>query len=165
MNLYILRHAIAELRDAEKFPDDSKRPLTAKGAKRMKTIAEGMKALGLEFDAILSSSYERAKETAEIVAASFGARDKLKFTKHLETFNGQKLVAEINKLEKSDNVLLVGHEPDLSEMISVLLVGDTHLQVAMKKGGICKLTIDELTYSRCASLEWLLPPSVSLHLK
>ena len=47
MNLYILRHAIAELRDAEKFPDDSKRPLTAKGAKRMKTIAEGMKALGL----------------------------------------------------------------------------------------------------------------------
>jgi phosphohistidine phosphatase len=163
MNLYILRHAIAELRDHDKYPDDSKRPLTDKGAKKMRRIAEGMKALDIKFDAILASSYERARHTAEIVAEEFGA--KVIFAKHLESFNGEKLVAEINRLDSAENVLLVGHEPDLSELISVLLVGDSSLPLTMKKGGLCKLTVGSLKYGQCASLDWLLPPSVATHLK
>ena len=161
MNLYILRHAIAEERDSEKYPDDSKRPLTDKGAKRMGRIAEGMLALGIELDVILSSSYTRAKQTAEIVAKEFGAESKLKFTKHLETGDAEKLIDEINKLGKIANVLLVGHEPDLSELISVLLMGDTSLPLTMKKGGLCKLTVGNLKYGQCASLEWLVPPGVA----
>ena len=165
MNLYILRHAIAEERDADKFPDDSKRPLTDKGAKRMKRIAEGMVALGMEFDLILSSSYARAKQTAEIVAQVCGAETKLKFSKHLETGDSEKLIDEINNLANIEHVLLVGHEPDLSELISVLLVGDGSLPLTMKKGGLCKLTVGKLKYGQCASLDWLVPPSIATHLQ
>jgi phosphohistidine phosphatase len=165
MNLYILRHAIAEERNPDKFPNDAKRPLTDKGAKRMRRIAEGLRALGLEFDMILSSSYTRAKQTAEIVAKEFGAEDKLKFSKHLETGDGEKLIDQINTLGTIESVLLVGHEPDLSELISVLLVGDSRLPLTMKKGGLCKLTVGTLKYGQCASLEWLVPPSVATHLQ
>jgi phosphohistidine phosphatase len=165
MNLYILRHAIAEERDPDRFPNDAKRPLTDKGAKRMRRIAEGMRALGLEFDVILSSSYTRAKQTAEIVAAEFGSPDKLKFSKHLETGDGEKLIDQINTLGTIESVLLVGHEPDLSELISVLLVGDSRLPLTMKKGGLCKLSVGNLKYGQCASLEWLVPPSVATHLR
>jgi phosphohistidine phosphatase len=165
MNLYILRHAIAEERDPEKYPDDSKRPLTDKGEKRMHQIAGGMLALGIELDVILSSSYTRAKRTAEIVAEHFDDASKLKFTKHLETGNPEKLIDEINKLGKIENVLLVGHEPDLSDLISVLLLGDSRLPLTMKKGGLCKLTAGNLKYGQCASLEWLVPPGVATHLK
>lgn len=165
MNLYILRHAIAEERDADKYPDDSKRPLTKKGATRMRRIAQGMNALGIELDVILSSSYTRAKQTAEIVAKEFSAESKLRFSKHLETGDSPKLIDEINRLGKLENVLLVGHEPDLSELISVLLVGDSRLPLTMKKGGLCKLTVGNLKHGQCASLEWLAPPSVSMHLR
>ena len=56
MILYVLRHGIAALRGTAEYPDDSTRPLTGKGEKKMRRIAGGMEALGLEFDLILSES-------------------------------------------------------------------------------------------------------------
>jgi phosphohistidine phosphatase len=165
MELFVLRHAIAEDRDLEKYPDDSERPLTSRGAKRMRRIAEGMTSLGLEFDAILSSSYTRAKHTAEILAEVFGADSKLKFIKPLETGDNKKLIDEINALRNAEGILLVGHEPHLSQFISLLLVGDSHLRLNLKKGGLCKLSVETLKFGQCASLEWLLPPSISVHLE
>ena len=57
-------------------------------------------------------------------------------------------------------VLLVGHEPYLSELISILLSGTTNLRIDFKKAGLCKLTVDHLHLGRCASLEWLVAPKV-----
>jgi phosphohistidine phosphatase SixA len=54
----------------------------------------------------------------------------------------------------------VGHEPYLSELISVLLTGRLDLPLALKKGGVCRLTANRLHYGRCATLEWLLTPRV-----
>jgi len=54
--------------------------------------------------------------------------------------------------------LLVGHEPYLSELISLLVAGDSSLCVVMKKGGLCKLSVETLKHGRCACLEWLLTP-------
>ncbi len=54
--------------------------------------------------------------------------------------------------------MLVGHEPYLSTLISLLLSGDGGLQVEMKKGGLCKLSVESLKHGRCAKLEWLLTP-------
>ena len=55
-------------------------------------------------------------------------------------------------------VLLVGHEPDLSGLISLLVAGDTASAVVMKKGGLCKLSTESLKHGRCAALAWLLTP-------
>ena len=167
MDLYILRHAIAEQRDHEKWSDDSQRPLTPKGAKRMRRAAGGMLALGLSFDVIYTSPFVRAKQTADIVAEVFGAEKKLRETGTLATDGDPKeLIKLINSANgKFESVLLVGHEPYLSDLISVLVVGDSSLPLAMKKGGLCKLNVATLKYGMCASLEWLLPPALSTHIK
>ena len=60
-------------------------------------------------------------------------------------------------------MLLVGHEPDLGRLISVLVTGKRGLAVAVKKGGLCKLEIGTLQYGRCATLQWLVPPKLWFH--
>ncbi len=160
MDLYILRHAIAEDRDEAAGKPDSQRRLTPEGEEKMRRIAKGMKSLGLEFDLMLTSPYLRAKETAEIVA------DVLKLSKQLEISaeltphgNPRKLIDALNgHYSDRKSIVLVGHEPYLSNLISLLLSGDTSLEIDLKKGGLCKLGAQHLKYGRCASLEWLLAP-------
>jgi phosphohistidine phosphatase len=164
MDLFLLRHAIAEQRDPTKYPDDALRPLTEKGIKRMRRVAEGLLAAGLTFDVIYTSPYTRARQTADIVADVFGLRKALRETDTLAVDgDAEELIAELNKLDAA-SILLVGHEPYLSELISHLLVGDGSLDVTMKKGGLCKLTVGMLKYGKCATLDWLIPPSLSTHL-
>lgn len=160
MELYFLRHAIAVERGVPGFRDDRKRPLTRKGAQKMRRIAKGMRRLGLDFDLILSSPYVRAKCTAEIVAAAFDAKEKLQFSNPLAAdADSQRLIAELKKSHRPrKSILLVGHEPFMSQLISVLLTGNRAAQVVLKKGGLCKLTIGSLRHGPCAKLEWLLTP-------
>ncbi len=158
MNLYILRHAKAEVLD-QGFPNDSKRPLTAGGEKEMFRVAKGMREMDLRFDLILSSPFVRAKRTAEIVAEVFKS-DKLRMSKNLESgADARNLFDELKDDYSSlENVLLVGHEPDLSKLISRLSTGDEKLSLNFKKAGLCKLTVGELRFGRCATLDWLLTP-------
>ncbi len=160
MELYLLRHAIAAPHGAAGYERDADRPLTAEGEKKMRRIAEGMQALDLSFDLILSSPFTRARQTAEITAKVFSAEKKLKFTDHLAVGGGTKvLIDELNgKYGSLDSILLVGHEPSLSQLISLLISGDAGLSITMKKGGLCKLTVELLRHGRCATLEWLLAP-------
>jgi phosphohistidine phosphatase SixA len=57
-------------------------------------------------------------------------------------------------------VLLVGHEPYLSGLISLLCTGGPDLALTMKKGGLCRLGVEVLSCGQCATLEWLLSPRV-----
>jgi len=158
MDIHILRHAVAVERGTEGYDRDSERPLTPDGKKKMEEIAGGMHALGLAFDLILSSPYLRARQTAEIVAGVFGGT--VEFSDHLSADgNAQELVRELRQRARDANsVLLVGHEPYLSGLISVLLSGNPRVGLTMKKGGLCKLSVQDLRYGPCASLEWLLTP-------
>jgi phosphohistidine phosphatase len=115
----------------------------------------------LSFDLILSSPFLRARQTAEIVAGE------LKLKKRLEFFDGLvpggnpgALIHELNELKPApENVLLVGHEPYLSRLISLLVSGGADAAIEMKKGGLCKLEAAELRPGQCARLAWLLTPS------
>jgi len=161
MNLFLLRHGIAVDPGALSGASDADRPLSQEGKKKTRNIARGMKALELSFDLILSSPYARARETAEIVAHEFGLDAVVEFSPRLEVGGDPaSLVAEIAARGKDLNdVLLVGHEPQLSKLISYLLAGNSGLSITMKKGGLCKLDVPRLRYARSASLEWLLTPS------
>src|ERR1051325_3946078 len=98
MELFFLRHAIAVESGNPRYPDDSKRPLTRKGAGKMRRIAKGMRRMKLEFDLILSSPYLRAKQTAEITAQVLDAEDKLRFSNHLASdADPKRLVVELRK--------------------------------------------------------------------
>ncbi len=160
MNLYILRHGIAVERGASDVDKDADRSLTSKGEKELWRITEAMKALNLSFDHIVSSPYRRARQTAEIVAEAFKARKKLALLDSLTPdADAKTLIEHLNRLRPGpESVLLVGHEPYLSDLISQLVSGGASFPVAMKKGGLCKLATASLKYGRCATLEWLLTP-------
>jgi phosphohistidine phosphatase len=160
MTLYILRHGLAAEKDPAVYPRDSERPLTAKGERKLRDVGGAMKALKLSFDRILSSPYVRARRTAEIVAAILHQRKKLEFGDVLKPSGTSTEVVQFLKTlsPAPASVLLVGHEPNLSQLICFLLTGEPLSFVVMKKGGLCKLSIESLQAGRCATLEWLLTP-------
>ena len=161
MDLYILRHGVAEKREAW-TEDDSLRPLTKEGEKKLRHIAQGMKRLGLKFDHVLTSPYTRAHETAKIVAKELKLKKSLTVLPALASEGEpRKVIAELAvHQDQWESVLVVGHEPYLSKLISVLSYGNTTGGIAMRKGGLCRLSCGTLRYGHCATLEWLIPPKV-----
>jgi phosphohistidine phosphatase len=160
MELYILRHGIAAERGIGGEPSDSQRPLTPDGIKKLRRIVGAMQSLDLTFDLILSSPYARARQTADIVAKGLGLERALELSALLEPgADLEALIADLASRRKdADRVLVVGHEPMLSSLISLLVSGDTDLEITLKKGGLCKLAIRTISPGRCATLEWLLAP-------
>jgi phosphohistidine phosphatase len=159
MNLYILRHGIAVEHGAAGYENDDERPLTGKGERKMRAIAEAIEALCISFDSILSSPLVRARQTAEIVAESLKCKKRLELTDTLSPqHNAKPLIEYLQEQRAVDDVMLVGHEPFLSQLISLLVSGDTESSVLLKKGGFCKLSTEHLKHGKCATLEWLLTP-------
>ena len=162
MNLYIIRHAIAVDQATAHYESDSERPLTDKGRKKMRQIANGLRNLAVEFDLILSSPYVRARETAEILSDVFKMKKKLAFSDNLiPVGNPELLIGEINEKYSVDSLALVGHEPHLSTLIGMLVAENAKADITLKKGGVCYLTADDLHHQEHrATLEWLLTPGI-----
>lgn len=158
MKLYLLRHGEAIDATEPRFTTDAARPLTPKGIKRTRQLANGLRQMEIAFDVILSSPLVRARQTAEIVARSLQLLDALRYTPHLALDGAVvDLLAQIGQLRPQPGaVLLVGHEPFLSRLISLLCTGGPALGLTMKKGGLCRLEVASLKAGRCAQLEWLL---------
>ena len=142
------------------FENDAARPLTPKGKRQLRKIAAAMKKMDLRLDLILSSPFLRAKQTAEIAAAGLKLKKRLKFSDELQPDgNFKKLFLQIGELKPAlENILLVGHEPYLSRLISLLVSGGENVAVDFKKGGLCRLEAEKLRNGKCATLAWLLTP-------
>ena len=161
MNLYIIRHAIAVEEGTPEYEDDNQRPLTDKGKKKMRQIAKGLRALGVDFDLILSSPYLRAKETAEILAEVSRTKADVAFSENLIPMGDPDLlISEINEKYSANSIALIGHEPHLSSLISLLVSDNASLDITLKKGGVCRLSADDLHHTRKATLEWLITPGI-----
>jgi phosphohistidine phosphatase len=160
MNLYILRHAIAVEPGSPAYEDDSQRPLTSRGSAKMRQIASGLRHMQVKLDLIISSPHVRTRQTAEILAKSYGLKEQLILTPALlPEAPASQIINEINeKYSRYQNVILIGHQPCLNTLISMLISGDPTLTITLKKGGLCRLGIETLRYDRCATLEWLLYP-------
>jgi phosphohistidine phosphatase len=138
--LYLLRHGIAVDPGSSGMRDDA-RPLTEKGIKRMRQVAAGLRALELELDRIVTSPLPRARETAEIVAAALGADDRLETSNVLQTGSDAATVERWLRDQDEERLMLVGHNPTLSELVSLLVVGARMSPVCeLKKGGIAALS-------------------------
>ena len=160
MKLYVLRHGEAAEHGDPKFKNDADRPLTAKGMQRTKALAHALRQMEISFDLICSSPLVRARETAEIVERGLRLNGRIELTGQLApTGDMERLVEQLNGARPAPKtVLLVGHEPYLSSLISLLCAGGANLAMTLKKGGLCRLDVQQLRCARCASLEWLLPP-------
>jgi phosphohistidine phosphatase len=156
LKLYFLRHGQAGNRQ-EWQGDDSERPLTAEGKKRMKREAVAIRKLDLPLDAIISSPLLRASQTAEIVATAQGAAARLTTDGRLRPgFDPTHLAAILAEHRGARGLMLVGHEPDLSETISHLTGGG---RLMMKKGALACVEVEDPA-SLKGTLVWLIPPKV-----
>ena len=160
MELYLLRHGIAVEPGTRGFEDDFARPLTPKGRRQLRKNSAAIRKIAGDFDLILSSPLVRAKQTAEIVAKELKLKKRLRFSNALAPGGAASILIRQLEREKpaQKKVLLVGHEPDLSRLISLLTTGGLHMQIDFKKGGLCKLEVEKLKAGQCAKLEWLVTP-------
>jgi phosphohistidine phosphatase len=160
MNLYILRHGIAEARNEAKYPNDLERPLSKKGKNKINEIGELMFDLDIKPDYILSSPAKRSIESAKLIQKSLGIKkDRLLTTeKLLPQLPITSVIEEISENFKSKDVMLVGHEPMLSALVSQLTSGNPDATIQLKKGALCCLKFEELTQEKCAMLTLLLNP-------
>src|SRR5262249_23083469 len=100
MNLYLLRHGLAAELGTHGLPRDAERPLTEKGERKLWRIAEGIGALELSFDLILSSPYLRARQTAEIIAKALHASRKIELSESLTpTGSAKELIEQLNDIK------------------------------------------------------------------
>ena len=141
--------------------NDFDRPLTEEGRRKMHRAAKGIKKMVVSFDRVLSSPLVRALQTAEIVMEELEIPGReLVVTENLSPAGGRKeLIREVNRIAvHAENIVLVGHEPDLSGLIELFCLGDAAGSVELKKGGLAKLEVERLRDGRCATLAWLLAP-------
>ena len=160
MNLYVMRHGIAVDRaDSSHRSDDRNRQLTAKGIKRINKAAKGLVALSLSFDRIFTSPFERARQTAKIVAQTLQIEDRLEEIEQLGADQSvQELLSGLTAYASEKEILLVGHEPLLSNTISFLLAGTVRAEIQLKKGSLCCLAVDGVPPKKRAVLHWALTP-------
>ncbi len=158
--LYALRHGIAAEKDLREYPKDHLRALTKRGVFEIKEIGRWLRKRKISFDVIFSSPYVRALKTAEIISKKLNLPQKLKIMPELASgTHSQLLLNRIKQcLSKNECILIVGHEPDLSALISVLLTGNSGVNIVLKKGGLCKLEMRFAGQGCEASLHWLLTP-------
>ena len=158
MNLYFMRHGIAVDR-ADSGSGDRERQLTSKGIKRMNKAAKGLVTLSLSFDRILTSPLERARQTAKIVAQILQLEDRVEEIEQLSPEqSAQDLLRALVPYSDQKQILLVGHEPQLSNTISVLLSGTAGAEIRLKKGALCCLEVDGLPPKKNGVLHWALAP-------
>jgi len=159
MTLYILRHGSAE-NEPPAGGDDGARRLTARGREKVREAAAGMRALGLKFDAILSSPLPRAAETAELTAAAYpGGPGPETFAALSTAVAPAETVAALKPYARHDHLMLVGHEPGLSGIASLLLTGSANsVRFDLKKTGMIALGLPDGIERGGAQLLWVLTP-------
>jgi len=139
-DLYILRHGIAVEPGTPGFRDDE-RPLTPKGERRMRQIGRGLRRLDLKLDRIVTSPLVRARKTAEIVADALDARDLIEVSSLLQTGSSAASIQRWLRERSEERLMLVGHNPTLSDLVSLLVIGATQPAICdLKKGGLAALT-------------------------
>lgn len=157
MNLYLMRHGIALAQDEPGINSDSERPLSPKGVKRLRSIAKGLARLKIPFSPFLTSPLLRARQTAEIVAQTLGLEAELKEISGLAPESSvEQLMFSLTRFHAQKHMLLVGHEPLLSDTASFLVLGKIgpKLDIRFRKGGLCCIEVEQLPPTEPGVLQW-----------
>jgi len=157
MDIYFLRHASAG--QSRLSGNDEKRPIDKTGEKQSHDVGRALAALDLKLDDIISSPLTRAMQTAQIVAGELGHKNKIVIEDALrpeasyEEFEG--LLARYGK---NKAIMLVGHNPSMTEFLIRMLAGsDSASFIDFKKGAVAKVEKDA---REGAALKWCMTPKV-----
>lgn len=136
MDIFILRHGKAEER-SQNITSDAKRRLTEVGKRDLECIGKAIKNLEVEFDYVVSSPLVRAKQTAEIALKHVKSKKKsITIWNELKPeINVTQTIKKLATMRPTSSVLLVGHEPHLTNLISKIISGTESVDISLKKGG------------------------------
>ena len=144
MNLYILRHASAGTRRTNPIID-VKRPLDKEGKDQCILVGIYLNALKVHFDLVVSSPLKRALQTASLVGTEVGFDGSIKVSDGLAPEASLPAFhALVNELEGHENVLMVGHNPNLPQFLaSLLLNGGTpgRSVIRLRKGALARVDL------------------------
>jgi phosphohistidine phosphatase len=159
--LYLVRHAVAHKRDSERWPDDSKRPLTPEGEEEFVGAARGLACVVPEADILLSSPYERAWRTAEILTQHAGWPTPQELPALKPDVPPEEAALALEAYADNQSVALVGHRPCLHELAVHLLTGDVGgADMKIKKGGAACIEFDDPPEAGAGKLRLLFTPRV-----
>jgi phosphohistidine phosphatase len=133
-HLWLLRHGEAEPHDAR--PDDARR-LTDRGREQSAAAGRALAALGLEFHHVFTSPKVRARDTAREACRALSCEP----VEHESLRGGFDVDDALELLAAAGDdrrVLVVGHDPDFSQVVHDL----TGARVALKKGGVAGVRLD-----------------------
>jgi len=158
MIVYFLRHASAGQHKI--LPkQDEKRPIDKIGEQQSREVGRALAALGVEVDAIVSSPLTRALQTAELSAAEFGHKNKIVISDAMRPESSyDQFHYLLTQYRKSKAIMVVGHNPSITEFLIHLLTGSENCQcVDFKKGAVAKVDVRE---GKCV-LNWLFTPKMA----
>jgi phosphohistidine phosphatase len=159
MVIYFLRHANAGSKHFSDATKDEKRPIDKLGEEQSHDVGRALAAIGVAVNVIISSPLTRAMQTAGIVSQELGHEEKLVIDAALRpeaTFDQFK--ALLNRYKDATAIMVVGHDPSMTEFVNRVLSGGAPLAaIEMKKGGVAKV---EKEIRRPAILRWCMPPKV-----
>jgi phosphohistidine phosphatase len=160
--LYVLRHAEAVIRGTPGYENDHDRVLTPQGIRSTRKAAAGMRAAGIGFDRILTSPLARARETAAIVAAGAKFDREIVETEALSPDTDPRELFDVlnESFRSARRILIVGHQPELGSLVSMLTAGDLSFSLNFKKGAICKISFSNDVDAGAGSFEWFLTPKL-----
>jgi phosphohistidine phosphatase len=139
MNLYILRHASAGVRRASLIVDN-KRPLDKEGKEQCLLVGRYLSAIKVQFDLIISSPLKRALQTASLVGTEVAYDSKIQVSEVVSpsgTVAG--FQALVGDLKGHENVLIVGHNPNLPQFLGSLISSPRPATIRMRKGAIARV--------------------------
>ena len=153
--LHLLRHADAGDPLAWHGPDEE-RPLSDKGRKQADRLGRFLAAMEFRPDVILTSPIARASQTAEIVGghldAAVTADERL-----AESLGLGELERVLRDAGDPDRPVVVGHDPDFSELVAILC--DT-TRIPMRKGALARIDVGRPLEPGDGTLRWLVPPDL-----
>src|SRR5262245_47675601 len=158
MNIYFLRHASAGKRMVSSSKDD-RRPLDDEGILQARYIGRMLATLDIQVEQIVSSPLKRALQTASLVANELAFETAIQLDDALRPeADFAHFQAMLSRFRKYDSMMMVGHNPSLTEFLSKTVSGGsgtTHID--FKKGAVAKV---EMT-GRNGTLHWLVTPKMA----
>lgn len=157
MILYFLRHASAgeSMSDPKK---DKKRPLDETGVKQSHSVGRALAALQVQPELIISSPLTRAMQTASLVANELGFENKIQVETALTPqASYSDFVDMLRRVSSAESVMVVGHNPNLSDFLGKTIGGrSSPADIDLKKGGVARV---EMRRSG-GRLTWYLTPKI-----
>jgi phosphohistidine phosphatase len=160
VELYILRHGKAQ-EHTQNIASDAKRQLTNTGKKELECIAKSMNVLDIKVDGVISSPLIRAKQTAEITLKHLKTRKKsIEIWNELKPeINVDKTIQKLTALKPTSSVLLVGHEPHLTNLIGAIISTTSNpVNISLKKGGLVHIRCNLVKTKILGSLRSIMTP-------